>query len=112
MPQKPIDQRLHFKNEKKSAMKKTPSILAAAVQLLACAGLFPTTGSAKVDTSTNPNATISQRITRVREAIVGQAKSASESNGIQLTGWGNWHNGWHNGWRNWGNGWRKWWHNW
>jgi rSAM-associated Gly-rich repeat protein len=99
-------------------MKKTPSILAAAVQLLACAGLFPATGAAKVDSSTNSDATISERIARVREAIAEQAKSAPESNGIQLTGWGNWHNGWHNwgngwrkwanGWRNWGNGWRKW----
>jgi hypothetical protein len=99
-------------------MKKTPSILAAAVQLLACAGLFPTDGAAKVDTSVNSDETISQRIARVREAMVEQAKSASETNGIQLTGWGNWHNGWHNwgnGWRKWGNGWRNWgngWRNW
>ena len=84
-------------------MKKSSSLLAAALQLLACAGLLPNTTSAKVDSTDPSQATISKRVARVRTAIVEQAQSTSEQSGIQLTGWGNWHNGW----RNWGNGWRK-----
>jgi rSAM-associated Gly-rich repeat protein len=91
-------------------MKKTSSLLAAALQLLACASLTPNTSSAKVDTTHSSQATISERVARVRTAMAEQTKPASDDNDIQLTGWGNWHNGW----RNWGNGWRKWhnWHNW
>jgi rSAM-associated Gly-rich repeat protein len=102
-------------------MKKSSSILAAALQLLACAGLFPETSPAKVDDSSTANATISERLARVRTALINQSQSDAKDSGIQLTGWGNWGNGWRNwgngwrkwgnGWRNWGNGWRKW-HNW
>jgi rSAM-associated Gly-rich repeat protein len=91
-------------------MKKSSSLLAAALQLLACANLIPNTSSAKVDTDSS-QATISERVARVRTAIVEQTKSPSDNPGVQLTGWGNWHNGWRNwgnGWRKWGNGWRKW----
>jgi rSAM-associated Gly-rich repeat protein len=91
-------------------MKKTSSLLAAALQLLACASLTPNSSSAKVDTNSS-QATISERLARVRTAMVEQTKPASDNNNIQLTGWGNWHNGWRNwgnGWRKWGNGWRKW----
>ena len=93
-------------------MKKSSSILAAALQLLACAGLFPSSGSAKLDNPNDSNATISERVARVRTAMIQQDKSSSENGAAQLTGWGNWHNGWRNGWRNWGNGWRKHWGNW
>jgi rSAM-associated Gly-rich repeat protein len=92
-------------------MKKSSSLLAAALQLLACAGFLPNTTSAKVDSTDPSQATISERVARVRTAIVEQAQSASDQNGVQLTGWGNWHNGWRNwgnGGRRWGNGWRKW----
>jgi rSAM-associated Gly-rich repeat protein len=91
-------------------MKKTSSLLAAALQLLACASLTSNGTSAKVDTTDSSQATISERVARVRTAMVEQTKPASDDNDIHLTGWGNWHNGW----RNWGNGWRKWhnWHNW
>ena len=84
-------------------MKKSSSLLAAALQLLACAGFLPNTTSAKVDSNDPSQATISERVARVRNAIVEQAQTPSDQTGIQLTGWGNWHNGW----RNWGNGWRK-----
>jgi rSAM-associated Gly-rich repeat protein len=84
-------------------MKKSSSLLAAALQLLACAGFLPNTTSAKVDSTDPSQATISERVARVRNAIVEQAQTPSDQTGIQLTGWGNWHNGW----RNWGNGWRK-----
>src|SRR5215469_15237839 len=84
-------------------MKKSSSILAAALQLLACAALVPDSTSAKVDTTDESQATISERVARVRTAMVEQAKTTTDENGVQLTGWGNWHNGW----RNWGNGWRK-----
>jgi hypothetical protein len=84
-------------------MKKSSSLLAAALQLLACASLMPNTGSAKVDTTDSSQATISERVARLRTAMVEQTKQDSEPGGAQLTGWGNWHNGW----RNWGNGWRK-----
>lgn len=89
-------------------MKKSSSLLAAALQLLACAGFLPNTTSAKVDSTDPSQTTISERVARVRTAIVEQSQPPSDQNGIQLTGWANWHNG---GWRNWGNGWRKW-HNW
>jgi rSAM-associated Gly-rich repeat protein len=95
-------------------MKKSSSLLAAALQLLACASLMPNTGSAKVDTTDSAQATISERIARVRTAMVEQTKPVTDDSNIHLTGWGNWHNGWRNwgnGWRKWGNGWRKW-HNW
>jgi rSAM-associated Gly-rich repeat protein len=92
-------------------MKKSSSPLAAALQLMACAGFLPNTTSAKVDSTDPSQATISERVARVRTAIVEQTKSTSDQSGIQLTGWGNWHNGW----RNWGNGGRRWgnggWHN-
>jgi rSAM-associated Gly-rich repeat protein len=88
-------------------MKKTSSLLAAALQLLACASLIPNSSSAKVDTTDSSQATISERVARVRTAMAEQTKPASDESTIQLTGWGNWHN-WHNGWRKWGNGWRKW----
>ena len=84
-------------------MKKSSSLLAAALQLLACASLIPTSGSAKVDPTNPPQSTISKRVARVRSAMVEQTKQDTEQSGAQLTGWGNWHNGW----RNWGNGWRK-----
>jgi rSAM-associated Gly-rich repeat protein len=84
-------------------MKKSSSLLAAALQLLACASLMPNTGSAKVDTTDSSQATISERVARLRTAMVEQTKQDSEPGGAQLTGWGNWHNGW----RNWGNGWHK-----
>jgi rSAM-associated Gly-rich repeat protein len=74
------------------------------LQLLACAGFLPNTTSAKVDSTDPSQATISERVARVRTAIVEQAQSTSDQNGVQLTGWGNWHNGW----RNWGNGGRRW----
>jgi hypothetical protein len=95
-------------------MKKSSSILAAALQLLACAGLLPETSAAKLDESSTANATISERLARVRTALIQQSQSDAKDPAFQLTGWGNWHNGWRNwrnGWRNWGNGWRKW-HNW
>lgn len=84
-------------------MKKSSSLLAAALQLLACASLIPNSGSAKVDPTNSFQATISERVARVRSAMVEQTKKDTEQGGAQLTGWGNWHNGW----RNWGNGWRK-----
>jgi rSAM-associated Gly-rich repeat protein len=92
-------------------MKKSSSLLAAALQLLACASLIPNTGSAKVDTTDSSQATISERVARVRTAMVEQTKPVTDDSSIHLTGWGNWHNGWRNwgnGWRKWGNGWRKW----
>jgi rSAM-associated Gly-rich repeat protein len=93
-------------------MKKSSSLLAAALQLLACAGFSPNITSAKVDSTDPSQASISERIARLRTAIVEQAQPPSDQTGIQLTGWGNWHNGgwrnWGNGWRKWGNGWRKW----
>jgi hypothetical protein len=92
-------------------MKKSSSLLATALQLLACASLLPTSSSAKVDTTDSSQATIAERIARVRTAMVEQTKPATDESSIQLTGWGNWHNGWRNwrnGWRNWGNGWHKW----
>jgi rSAM-associated Gly-rich repeat protein len=92
-------------------MKKSSSLLAAALQLLACASLIPNSGSAKVDTTDSSQATISERIARVRTAMVEQTKPVTDDSSIHLTGWGNWHNGWRNwgnGWRKWGNGWRKW----
>jgi len=92
-------------------MKKSSSLLAAALQLLACASLIPNTGSAKVDTTDSSQATISERVARVRTAMVEQTKPVTDESSIHLTGWGNWHNGWRNwgnGWRKWGNGWRKW----
>jgi hypothetical protein len=94
-------------------MKKSSSLLAAALQLLACAGFLPNTTSAKMDSPGPSQATISERVARVRTAIVQQAQSTSDQSGVQLTGWGNWHNGWRNwgnGGRRWGNGngWRKW----
>ena len=92
-------------------MKKSSSLLAAALQLLACASLIPNTGSAKVDTADSSQATISERVARVRTAMVEQTKPVTDDSSIHLTGWGNWHNGWRNwgnGWRKWGNGWRKW----
>jgi rSAM-associated Gly-rich repeat protein len=92
-------------------MKKSSSLLAAALQLLACASLMPNTGSAKVDTTDSSQATISERVARVRTAMVEQTKPVTDDSSIHLTGWGNWHNGWRNwgnGWRKWGNGWRKW----
>ena len=92
-------------------MKKSSSLLAAALQLLACASLIPNTGSAKVDTTDSSQATISERVARVRTAMVEQTKPVKDDSSIHLTGWGNWHNGWRNwgnGWRKWGNGWRKW----
>ena len=84
-------------------MKKSSSLLAAALQLLACASLIPNSSSGKVDPTTSSRATISERVARVRDAMVEQTKQDTEQGGAQLTGWGNWHNGW----RNWGNGWRK-----
>src|SRR5579859_187896 len=84
-------------------MKNTPSMLAAVLQLLACAGFVAHTSSAKVNNSESPNGTIAERAARLRTAMIEQAKSTSDENGVQLTGWGNWHNGW----RNWGNGWGK-----
>jgi rSAM-associated Gly-rich repeat protein len=92
-------------------MKKSSSLLAAALQLLACASLIPNSGSAKVDTTDSSQATISERVARVRTAMVEQTKPVTDDSSIHLTGWGNWHNGWRNwgnGWRKWGNGWRKW----
>ena len=91
-------------------MKKSSSLLAAALQLLACASFIPTSSSAKVDPTDSSQATISERVARVRIAMVEQAKSTSDDSSIQLTGWSNWHNwrNWGNGWRKWGNGWRKW----
>jgi rSAM-associated Gly-rich repeat protein len=92
-------------------MKKSSSLLAAVLQLLACASLIPNTGSAKVDTTDSSQATISERVARVRTAMVEQTKPVTDDSSIHLTGWGNWHNGWRNwgnGWRKWGNGWRKW----
>jgi rSAM-associated Gly-rich repeat protein len=92
-------------------MKKSSSLLAAALQLLACASLVPNSTSAKVDTTDSSQATISERVARVRTAMVEQTKPVADESNIHLTGWGNWHNGW----RNWGNGWRKWgngWHKW
>ena len=92
-------------------MKKSSSLLAAALQLLACASLIPNTGSAKVDTTDSSQATISERVARIRTAMVEQTKPVTDDSSIHLTGWGNWHNGWRNwgnGWRKWGNGWRKW----
>jgi rSAM-associated Gly-rich repeat protein len=116
-----IDSPLKPRKKQLLIMKKSSSILAAALQLLACAGLFPETSAAKVDDSSTANATISERLARVRTALINQSQSDAKDAGIQLTGWGNWHNGWRNwgngwrkwgnGWRNWGNGWRKW-HNW
>jgi rSAM-associated Gly-rich repeat protein len=85
-------------------MKKSSSLVAAALQLLACVGLLPNTSSAKMDTTDPSQASISERIARVRAAMVEQTKTAADNSGIQLTGWGNWGNGW----RNWGNGWGKW----
>jgi hypothetical protein len=96
-------------------MKKSSSLLAAALQLLACAGFLPDTTSAKVDSTDPSQATISERVARVRTAIVEQAQSTSDQSSIHPTGWGNWGNGWRkwgNGWRNWGNGWRKWGNGW
>jgi rSAM-associated Gly-rich repeat protein len=96
-------------------MKKTSSLLAAALQLLACASFIPNSSSAKVDTTDSSQATISERVARVRTAMVEQTKPASDESSIQLTGWGNWHNGsrnWGNGGRKWGNGWRKWGNGW
>jgi len=63
-----------------------------------------------VDPTDSSQATISERVARVRTAMVEQAKSTSDDSSIQLTGWSNWHNwrNWGNGWRKWGNGWRKW----
>jgi rSAM-associated Gly-rich repeat protein len=84
-------------------MKKSSSLLAAALQLLACASLTPNSGSAKVDPTSSSQATISERIARVRTAMVEQTKQDADEGSVQLTGWGNWHNGF----RNWGNGWRK-----
>ncbi|MBV8273981.1 MAG: rSAM-associated Gly-rich repeat protein [Verrucomicrobia bacterium] len=92
-------------------MKKSSSLVAAALQLLACASLIPNSGSAKVATTDSSQATISERIARVRTAMVEQTKPVTDEGSIHLTGWGNWHNGWRNwgnGWRKWGNGWRKW----
>jgi rSAM-associated Gly-rich repeat protein len=92
-------------------MKKSSSLLAAALQLLACASLIPNSGSAKVDTTDSSQATISERVARIRTAMVEQTKPVTDDSSIHLTGWGNWHNGWRNwgnGWRKWGNGWRKW----
>jgi rSAM-associated Gly-rich repeat protein len=92
-------------------MKKSSSLLAAALQLLACASLIPNSGSAKVVTTDSSQATISERVARVRTAMVEQTKPVTDDSSIHLTGWGNWHNGWRNwgnGWRKWGNGWRKW----
>ena len=92
-------------------MKKSSSLLAAALQLLACASLMPNSSSAKVDTADSSQATISERAARVRTAMVEQTKAVTDDSSIHLTGWGNWHNGWRNwgnGWRKWGNGWRKW----
>jgi hypothetical protein len=80
-------------------MKKSTSILAAALQLLACAGLFPDTSTAKVDDSSTANANLSERLARVRTALIQQSQTDAKDAGIQLTGWGNWGNGW----RNWGN---------
>jgi rSAM-associated Gly-rich repeat protein len=85
-------------------MKKSSSLLAAAIQLLACASLIPNSSYAKVDATDSSQATISERVARVRTAMVEQTKSPSTQGTIQPTGWGNWHNGW----RKWGNGWRKW----
>ena len=96
-------------------MKKSSSLLAAALQLLACAGFLPDTTSAKVDSTDPSQATISERVARVRTAIVEQSQSTSDQSGIHPTGWGNWGNGlrkWGNGWRYWGNGWRKWGNGW
>jgi rSAM-associated Gly-rich repeat protein len=81
-------------------MKKTPSILAAALQLLTLAGLLPVASSAKVNTPDPADGTISERVARLRTVMIEQAKSTTDENGIQLTGWGNWGNGW----RNFGNG--------
>jgi rSAM-associated Gly-rich repeat protein len=92
-------------------MKKSSSLLAAALQLLACASLIPNSSSAKVDPTDSSQATISERVARVRDAMVEQTKPVTDDSSIHLTGWGNWHNGWRNwgnGWRKWGNGWRKW----
>jgi len=92
-------------------MKKSSSLLAAALQLLACASLIPNSGSAKVDTTDSSQATISERVARIRTAMIEQTKPVTDDSSIHLTGWGNWHNGWRNwgnGWRKWGNGWRKW----
>jgi len=84
-------------------MKKSSSLLAAALQLLACISLTPNSGSAKVDPNNSSQETISERVARVRSAMIEQTKQDTEQGSAQLTGWGNWHNGW----RNWGNGWRK-----
>jgi rSAM-associated Gly-rich repeat protein len=84
-------------------MKKPSSLLAAVLQLLACASLLPDNSSAKVATPDSSQATISERVARVRTAMVEQTKQDADQGSAQLTGWGNWHNGW----RNWGNGWRK-----
>ena len=92
-------------------MKKSSSLLAAALQLLAYASLVPNSSSAKVGTADSSQATISERVARVRTAMVEQTKPVTNDSSIHLTGWGNWHNGWRNwgnGWRKWGNGWRKW----
>jgi rSAM-associated Gly-rich repeat protein len=93
-----------MRTKEKSLMKKSSSLLAAALQLLACANLIPNTSTAKMDSTDSSQATISERVARVRTAMVEQNKSPSDNSGVQLTGWGNWHNGW----RKWGNGWRKW----
>jgi rSAM-associated Gly-rich repeat protein len=92
-------------------MKKSSSLLAAALQLLACASFITNSSSAKVDTTDSSKGTISERVTRIRTAMVEQTKPVTDDSSIHLTGWGNWHNGWRNwgnGWRKWGNGWRKW----
>jgi hypothetical protein len=102
-------------------MRKTASMLAAAMQLIACVGTTKT-AVASPESNDTTKLTFSQRVAKVRQLItekaqsVGQAGNTSASiNWVNWRNWGNWGKHWHNwhNWRNWPN-WRNWrnWHNW
>jgi len=93
-------------------MNKPTSILAIAVQIVACASMLPKSASLSVETRTVPRMSLSERAAKIRQILSQNLSGVADDKGIKLAqwwnNWGNWPN-WGN-WNNWNNwlNWSKW----